>query len=101
MLRKSRRAEAKRAGECFRLYTKQAFDKLEEYDVPEIQRCNLASAVLQLVAMGQNPFDFDYIDNPGQDPSECPYLYLSRLTSSQSKRLFRHLLASERSTRQR
>lgn len=43
---------------------------MPEFDAPEIQRCNLSSAVLQLIAMGQNPFDFEYIDNPGRDSSE-------------------------------
>jgi HrpA-like RNA helicase len=41
-----------------------------EYDAPEIQRVNLASAVLQLVAMGLDPFTFEYIDNPGREPSK-------------------------------
>ena len=43
---------------------------MPEFDAPEIQRCNLSSAVLQLIAMGQNPFDFEYIDNPGRDASK-------------------------------
>jgi HrpA-like RNA helicase len=59
-----------REGQCFRLYTQEAFAKLAEFDAPEIQRCNLAAAVLQLVAMGQDPFAFEFIDHPGRDPSE-------------------------------
>jgi HrpA-like RNA helicase len=41
-----------------------------EFDAPEIQRCNLSSAVLQLVAMNQDPFTFEYIDNPGREASK-------------------------------
>jgi len=62
-------ADKQREGECFRLFTKAAFDKLIDFDAPEIQRCNLSSAVLQLVAMNQDPFTFEYIDNPGREAS--------------------------------
>jgi hypothetical protein len=61
--------DLQRDGECFRLFTKEAFDKLIDFDAPEIQRCNLSSAVLQLVAMNQDPFTFEYIDNPGREAS--------------------------------
>ena len=62
---------AQRAGECFRLFTSKVFDEeMADFDAPEIQRVNLASAVLQLVAMGQNPLEFEYIDPPGRDNSE-------------------------------
>jgi HrpA-like RNA helicase len=64
------RAGRERAGECYRLFTQDTFDKFEAFDAPEIQRTNLASAVLQLIAMGLDPFEFEYIDNPGRDPSE-------------------------------
>ena len=62
-------ADLQRDGECFRLFTKEAFDKLIDFDAPEIQRCNLSSAILQLVAMNQDPFTFEYIDNPGREAS--------------------------------
>ncbi|OXM81762.1 ATP-dependent RNA helicase prh1 [Cryptococcus neoformans Bt63] len=61
------RAGRERAGRCYRLFTQDFFNKMPEFDAPEIQRCNLSSAVLQLIAMGQNPFEFEYIDNPGRD----------------------------------
>lgn len=79
-----------REGECFRLYTKSAFDSLIEFDAPEIQRCNLASAVLQLVAMGQDPFTFEYIDSPGREPSERdpPALWRSSSLTALSSRCF-------------
>lgn len=39
-------------GKCFRLYTKQHFEKLEEQNCPEILRCNLGSIVLVMKRMG-------------------------------------------------
>ncbi|KAK4688275.1 hypothetical protein P7C73_g1837, partial [Tremellales sp. Uapishka_1] len=76
---RSGRAGRESEGKCFRLYTEQAFVKLPEESVPEIQRCNLASAVLQLVAMGQDPFEFEYIDNPGRDPILAAFRTLAGL----------------------
>jgi HrpA-like RNA helicase len=76
-------ADTQREGQCFRLYTQDAFNKLAEYDAPEIQRCNLAAAVLQLVAMGQDPFAFEFIDSPGRDPSEKPDFFEVLLANEQ------------------
>ncbi|ORY35839.1 P-loop containing nucleoside triphosphate hydrolase protein [Naematelia encephala] len=73
------RAGRERAGECYRLFTQKAFDMLDPFDAPEIQRCNLSSAVLQLVAMGLNPFTFDYIDHPGRDPIAAAFQTLAGL----------------------
>jgi pre-mRNA-splicing factor ATP-dependent RNA helicase DHX15/PRP43 len=39
-------------GKCFRLYTEQYFEKLEEQDRPEILRCNLSSIVLVMKKLG-------------------------------------------------
>jgi ATP-dependent RNA helicase DHX33 len=55
------------------------------FDAPEIQRCNLSSAVLQLIAMGQSPFQFEYIDNPGRESSEsCMFAADSVLAAFQT-----------------
>ena len=41
-------------GKCYRLYTERAYrDEMLATPVPEIQRTNLASTVLQLKAMGK------------------------------------------------
>ncbi|KAJ1977858.1 ATP-dependent RNA helicase [Dimargaris verticillata] len=59
------RAGREAPGFCYRLYTEPSFDKLEEDSVPEILRCNLAAAVLQLKAAGVNDvLGFDYMDRP-------------------------------------
>ena len=49
---------------CFnhRLYTEEGFDSLEDTTPPEIVRCDLASAVLQLKAMGiKDVLGFDFM----------------------------------------
>ncbi|WVF68149.1 hypothetical protein IAT40_002912 [Kwoniella sp. CBS 6097] len=78
------RAGRERAGYCYRLFTKKAFDAMPEFDAPEIQRCNLSSAVLQLIAMGQNPFEFEYIDNPGRDAIAAAFQTLAGLEAISS-----------------
>jgi len=55
-------------GVCYRLYTEQLFKSLEESSVPEIQRSNLASVILNLLAMGiSNISKFDFMDPPSGD----------------------------------
>ncbi|BEI79528.1 hypothetical protein CcaverHIS002_0100570 [Cutaneotrichosporon cavernicola] len=61
------RAGREMPGECLRLYTEAAFKKMSAFDTPEIQRCNLSNAVLQLIAMRQDPFTFAYLDPPSRD----------------------------------
>ncbi|KAK2710309.1 ATP-dependent RNA helicase DHX8-like [Artemia franciscana] len=53
-------------GKCYRLYTERAYrDEMLPTPVPEIQRTNLASTVLQLKAMGINDLiNFDFMDAP-------------------------------------
>ena len=55
-------------GVCYRLYTEQLFKSLEESSVPEIQRSNLASVILNLLAMGMSDISkFDFMDPPSED----------------------------------
>lgn len=52
-------------GKCFRLYTEEAYMKLPDTNVPEIQRSNLAPFILQLKAVGvDNVLRFDFITPP-------------------------------------
>jgi ATP-dependent RNA helicase DDX35 len=65
---RSGRAGRTKPGKCYRLYTEQDFNALDEATIPEIQRSNLAPVVLQLKALGvDNVVRFDYITPP---PSE-------------------------------
>lgn len=59
------RAGRTKPGKCFRLYTENAFEVLEDATSPEIQRSNLAPMILQLKALGiDNIARFDYISPP-------------------------------------
>ena len=65
------RAGRETSGVCYRLYTEEQFDELKEMTMPEIQRCNLASVVLQLMALGiLDVLHFDFLDSPSQDAIE-------------------------------
>lgn len=59
------RAGREAPGKCFRLYTEDDFEGLENVTEPEIRRANLASVVLQLKALGiSDPLKFDFMDPP-------------------------------------
>ncbi|KAJ7229174.1 P-loop containing nucleoside triphosphate hydrolase protein [Mycena pura] len=53
-------------GKCYRLYTEVAFrNEMLPNSIPEIQRTNLSSTILQLKAMGINDLlSFDFMDPP-------------------------------------
>ncbi|KAG9286822.1 hypothetical protein G9A89_012372 [Geosiphon pyriformis] len=59
------RAGREADGFCYRLYTKEEYQKLEEDTLPEIKRCNLTSVILMLKALGiDNVLEFEYLDAP-------------------------------------
>lgn len=63
------RAGRTRPGKCFRLYTEKTFkQELEIQTIPEIQRSNLGSVVLQLKRIGvKDLLNFEFIDPPGAE----------------------------------
>eukprot|EP00249_Psilotum_nudum_P019267 c27172_g1_i1 orf=935-2635(-) len=66
-LQRSGRAGREGPGKCFRLYTEDAFENLEDSTTPEIKRCNLASVILQLKALGiEDVLGFDFMDKPSK-----------------------------------
>ena len=56
-------------GVCYRLYTEKAFlTEMLPTTIPEIQRANLSSVVLQMKAMGINDLlHFDFMDRPADE----------------------------------
>jgi len=59
------RAGRTKPGKCYHLYTQSAYKSLPEATVPEIQRSNLASVILQLKALGiDNVLRFDFLTPP-------------------------------------
>ncbi|KAI7851314.1 Asp-Glu-Ala-His box polypeptide 38 [Circinella umbellata] len=66
---RSGRAGRTGPGVAYRLYTEEAYrNEMFFNTIPEIQRTNLASVVLQLKCLGvKNLLDFDFMDPPPQD----------------------------------
>ena len=59
------RAGRTKPGKCYRLYTERAYESMPAVTVPEIQRSNLAPAILQLKALGiDNIARFDFLTSP-------------------------------------
>ncbi|XP_048042754.1 ATP-dependent RNA helicase DHX33 [Megalobrama amblycephala] len=74
------RAGREDAGLCYRLYTEEEFDNLANMTVPEIQRCNLASVILQLLALGvPDVLNFDYMSKPSPESMRTAVEQLSIL----------------------
>lgn len=68
------RAGRAKPGVCFRLYTREMYEKMPETTAPEIQRSPLTSIVLYLkslsLARAMNILDFDFIDKPDRSSIE-------------------------------
>ena len=55
-------------GQCYRLYTEESFEALLEHSIPEIQRCSLASVVLQLLSLHVTDIvGFPFLDPPSEE----------------------------------
>ncbi|XP_053203712.1 ATP-dependent RNA helicase DHX33-like [Panonychus citri] len=59
------RAGRESSGTCYRLYTRESYENMPKEMVPEMLRCNLASVLLHLAAIGIKDFTkFDFMDKP-------------------------------------
>jgi ATP-dependent RNA helicase DHX33 len=63
-MQRAGRAGREGPGSCFRLYTEASYRTLRPSAPPEILRCNLVHAVLQLKALGQPVNISDVMDPP-------------------------------------
>lgn len=62
------RAGRNRPGKAYRMYTEEDYNKLTPSNVPEMQRTNLATVVLQLKALGiDDILHFDFMSPPPAD----------------------------------
>ena len=63
------RAGRTKPGKCYRLYTKESYEKeLKKSSIPEILRSNITSVVLNLLKLGiQDLVHFDFIDPPAPE----------------------------------
>ena len=65
---RSGRAGREGPGVCYRVYTEDDYLQLEPTTTPEIIRADLATVMLQLIAMGvENPLEFDFLDTPRKE----------------------------------
>ena len=62
------RAGRENPGQCYRLYTEESFEALLEHSIPEIQRCSLASVILQLLSLHITDIvGFPFLDPPSEE----------------------------------
>ncbi|WFD43247.1 RNA helicase [Malassezia psittaci] len=84
-LQRAGRAGREAPGECYRLYTKSAFDSLQKMPVPEIHRTELSGGVLQLYAIHIDPFTFQWLDPPDTALLQEAVVHLAELGAIQSQ----------------
>ncbi|CAE6454957.1 unnamed protein product [Rhizoctonia solani] len=83
-IQRAGRAGREGPGICFRLYTEKAYGSLDETSLPEIQRCNLTFASLQLKCLQQDLFTTDLIDAPPSDAIRTSLVSLFSLNALDS-----------------
>lgn len=80
------RAGREDSGSCYRLYTEDEFDNLIPMTVPEIQRCNLAGVMLQLMALGiPDVMNFDFMSKPSPEAVRSAMEHLELLGAVEKK----------------
>lgn len=81
---RSGRAGRESEGHCYRVYTAKEFEMFEKMTKPEILRCNLSAAILQLLATGVNIETFDFMDKPPREAIEIAFKQLKQLGAIKS-----------------
>lgn len=66
-------------GYCYRIYTKTQFDCMPKTTVPEIQRVNLSTVALQLLALGIHASKFNFMDKPPEESVRAAFEQLKML----------------------
>lgn len=79
-IQRAGRAGREGPGKCFRLYTEEGYDGLEQTELPEILRTDILGAVLTMKATGiDDVIDFPLMDRLQLEPVEKAYTYLNFL----------------------
>ncbi|XP_014488584.1 PREDICTED: putative ATP-dependent RNA helicase DHX33 [Dinoponera quadriceps] len=81
------RAGREAPGKCYRTYTQEEYDRLENTTVPEIKRCNLAGVALQLLAIGIDITTFDFMDKPPKEGVDVAVKCLEKLGAVRGSQL--------------
>jgi ATP-dependent RNA helicase HrpB len=67
-------------GQCLRLYSQSDFEGRTDYEVPEIQRSDLAETVLQVMGLGLGDVrEFPWFEPPSSEATAAAGLLLARL----------------------
>lgn len=78
------RAGREAAGKCFRLYTQDAYNKLDHETIPEVLRCDLSESLLKMKARGVSDVaNFPLLTPPPRDAVEKALLQLLQLGAIQ------------------
>ena len=73
-MQRAGRAGREQPGLCYRLYSKDEFNSMEPFNVPEILRSNISGVLLHLLKIGiDNPSSFDWLDPPKEEVSHLPF----------------------------
>ena len=79
-IQRTGRAGREAPGKCFRLYTEDAFDIMQESDLPEILRNDVLGAILTMKARGiQDVLSFPLMDAPDTESIEKALIHLHYL----------------------
>jgi len=81
------RAAREAPGKCYRTYTQEEFEKMQEMSTPEIQRCSLAGIGLQLLAIGVDVTTFDFMDKPPKESVDVAVNCLEKLGAIKGMRI--------------
>ncbi|KAI4922548.1 hypothetical protein J4E90_000979 [Alternaria incomplexa] len=74
------RAGREAPGQCYRLYTENGYESMEERTTPEILRCDLSQAILTMKARGiDDVLGFPFLDRPPREALEKALLQLLHL----------------------
>ncbi|OTF70168.1 ATP-dependent RNA helicase DHX33-like protein [Euroglyphus maynei] len=77
---RSGRAGRLAPGKCYRLYTRPEYRSFSSFPIPEIQKCNLSTVLLQLIALGiSNVQSFNFIDSPSIENIESSLKKLMKM----------------------
>lgn len=79
------RAGRTQPGKCYRLYSEDLYHRFKDAPVPDIQRSNVESVILDLLAMGVTPLKFDFIDPPATDAIGEALIALKELSAVDDK----------------
>lgn len=66
-------------GFCYRTYSKKDYENMNDFSTPEILRCSISASTLQLLALGIDCREFDFLDKPPPDAIESALRELESL----------------------